>query len=164
MEANMRIKKTLGGFVKIWLILILCASFGIIFTPKGGTRASKALAEESEGVNEMHDLDVIVLDKDDFAKRRKGPVRFEHMKHARDYNISCWDCHHEYEDGKNVWSPWETTLQCADCHDPETKEGNIVKLQTAFHLCCKTCHEKRKIFGDNPLAYRKCNTCHEKAE
>ena len=145
----MRIKKTLGGFSKIWLIVILCVSIGIIFTLKAG-------------VTEMHEFDVIILDKNDFPKRRKGPVRFEHRKHALNYNVSCWDCHHEYEDGKNIYSPWNSTLQCADCHDPETKEDNIVKLQTAFHLSCKTCHEKEKIFGDNPLAYRECNRCHEK--
>ena len=158
----MRITKVLGNPIKKSLIIMICISVGLGLAISG-TMIFRASAEESEKES-LNDLDIIVLDKEDYEKDRKGPVRFEHKMHAREYKILCWECHHEYEDGANIYSPWGTTMKCDDCHDPEEKMDEVVKLQTAFHLLCKTCHEKSKIYGDEPLAYRKCNRCHEKSQ
>lgn len=115
-----------------------------------------------EGITEYHELDHIIINNSDYKKDRKGPVPFPHRKHALDYQVSCWDCHHIYEGEVNEWAPWGETYKCIECHDPLEKVGNTEKLQTAYHLSCKKCHLEKKIFEDEPLAYRRCSTCHVK--
>ena len=152
----MRIDKRSKILTKLLLITVICVSIGIVFT---------AIGSRNIAVAESDSLDVIVINNDIYEKDRKGPVYFEHKKHARDYDVSCWDCHHDYDNnGENLWSPWEETQKCMECHDPDEEYDNIPKLQTAYHVNCKNCHKEKAIFGDDPLAYRKCTTCHEKAE
>jgi len=160
----MRISKGLVRFIKPFLIILICISAGIFYNTFGIKDIAGAISDEDTNITDSQNPDIIIIDNDDYERDRKGPVRFEHKKHAYDYEVSCWECHHEYEDGENIWSPWGTTLACIDCHDPETKFDNILKLQTAYHNNCKTCHKEQAIFGDNPLDYRKCNKCHEKAQ
>jgi len=114
-----------------------------------------------EATENADDLEVIIIDNPVYEKDRKGPSRFEHMKHARDFGITCWECHHDYKNGENVWSPWGETRKCAECHDASEKIGKVERLQAAYHLKCKKCHEERKIFGEGRLVYRKCVVCHE---
>jgi hypothetical protein len=161
MEVNMRGYGNFGGYIKIILMIMVCVSMVFLFTTSDLKSVLNAFAEEQEEMSETEDLDTIVIDNKDYEKDRKGPVIFPHLAHARDYKILCWDCHHEYDDGENIYEPWVETLACIDCHDPYEKFDTIVKLQTAYHLSCKGCHEEMKIYGDEPLAYRKCNRCHE---
>ena len=139
-------------------ILICLFISGVLLT------FSDRTAQGSEA--ESQALDNIIINNDDYDNDRKGPVQFPHRKHAWDYKVLCWDCHHNYDnDNVNVWAPWGETEKCIDCHDPVESDGEIMKLQTAYHLNCKTCHIERKIFKDKgPLEYRKCNTCHIKAD
>ena len=85
-----------------------------------------------EGSDTM-ELDVLILDNLGYKKNRKGPVEFSHLKHAQDYRILCWECHHKYKDKENVWVPWAKTKKCRECHDPIKKEITEIKLQKAFH-------------------------------
>jgi hypothetical protein len=161
----MRISKGPVTLTKFLLITVICVSIGVLSTIVGLKNNAGAEPEEDSGIHDYQGLDVIVINNDIYEKDRKGLCYFEHRKHAFEYDISCWKCHHDFDDGENIWSPWEgETLLCSDCHDPEDEDGNIVKLHTAYHLNCKGCHEEREIFGDDPLAYRKCTTCHEKTE
>lgn len=155
----MRKYRNSGSFLKICFIMAICVSAAFLFAASDFKTVINAFAEETE--NESENLDTIVINNLDYEKDRKGPVIFPHLRHARDDKILCWECHHVYEDGKNVYEPWGETYACIDCHDPYEEFDHIPRLQTAYHLCCKTCHEKRKIYGDEPLAYRKCNRCHE---
>jgi hypothetical protein len=150
MEGKMQTKKKWGLLAIAFTICLLIT--GEIYIVSG--------QEDSES----RDLDTIIINNTDYDNDRKGPVAFPHRKHALDYKVLCWDCHHNYDDDQvNVWSPWEGTEKCIDCHDPTEADGKILKLQTAYHVNCKTCHVEQKIFDDDPLAYRKCTTCHEKA-
>lgn len=161
----MRINKRLEILAKFFLITVICISIGIVFTAKGSRNIAGAESGETTGIKDSQGLDFIVIDNDIYEKDRKGPVYLEHKKHAREYGVSCWECHHDYDnDGENLWSPWEETQKCMECHDPEEEWENILKLQTAYHVTCKDCHKEKAIFGDDPLAYRKCTTCHEKTE
>jgi hypothetical protein len=161
----MGINKPRGIFIKVLFIVTFSVSIGIIFAGPLHNIITDALAGESEGSEDEADFDNIIINNDDYEKDRKGPVPFAHKKHAKEYGLLCWDCHHQYDDeGKNEYSPWGVTEKCSDCHDASVKEGNIVKLQTAYHLTCKTCHEEMKIFGDEPFVYRKCTKCHESNE
>ena len=106
--------------------------------------------------------DVIRIENEGYKKDRKGPVDFSHTKHARDYKVSCWDCHHVFKDGVNVWSPLGKTEKCSHCHNPMKKEGTAMKLQTAYHVNCKNCHKTRAECNESAGPYRKCYGCHEK--
>jgi len=143
----MRITGKFGIFFKIIFIMLIFTSTGLMLT------AGDAISQQG--------LDVIKLNNKGYEKDRKGPVIFAHRSHAKEYEISCWKCHHDYMDDDNIWSPWDSTEKCDGCHDPLEEQDDIKKLQTAYHINCKTCHEKRAIFGDEPLAYRKCVTCHD---
>ena len=94
-----------------------------------------------------------------FMKRERPPVSFPHNRHVEG-GLSCKDCHHRYENGKNVLD--ESTLQegnqeikCSACHSPQSRTD----LQRAFHHQCLSCHKKnekeRKKTGP-----RFCGECH----
>ena len=94
-----------------------------------------------------------------FKKRERPPVGFPHDRHMGG-DLSCTDCHHQYENGKNVLD--ESTLQtgnkgirCSACHGTKQR----IDLQRAFHYQCLSCHKKRggerKTTGP-----RFCGECH----
>jgi hypothetical protein len=98
-----------------------------------------------------------------YKSDRKGPVPFSHVDHAEDYDLECTACHHEYEDGENVWDEGKHVKKCVECHDPLKNEGEVKRLKIAFHKNCKNCHRKiveEEISEDAP--YKKCNGCHQK--
>ena len=94
-----------------------------------------------------------------FKKRERPPVGFPHDRHMGG-DLSCMDCHHKVENGKNVLD--ESTLQagnkgirCSACHD--TKQG--IDLQRAFHHQCLSCHKRRE--GEKKTTGpRFCGGCH----
>ncbi|MBN2419472.1 MAG: cytochrome c3 family protein, partial [Deltaproteobacteria bacterium] len=152
---------------------------------------SKTYADDETMSEEMaqkiKELEIITIDNKGYAKDRKDPAKFEHVKHAREYKISCWECHHEYKEeqpgaepvqevkneqpsqgeegvekvipkelsAENIWSPWGITKKCSECHDPQEKKNDVIKLQAAYHKSCKNCHMENRIFGNDVLAYRK---------
>jgi hypothetical protein len=105
--------------------------------------------------------DVIVIDNEGYKRNMKGPVKLSHEKHATEYGTACTDCHHVYEDGKNVWKEGQPVQKCIECHDPQKTEGNVKRLMTAYHDNCKDCHKEHP---DTNAPYKKCNDCHEKKE
>lgn len=107
--------------------------------------------------------DDIMIQNEGYKTNKKGPVPLSHKKHSVDYKIACTECHHEYEDGKNVWEEGKPVQKCAACHDPMAKKGNTDKLQNAYHKNCKNCH--KELAAADPeikVPYKKCNECHEK--
>ncbi len=124
--------------------------------------AGVSSGDEAKG--DSTNLNLILLNNQGYKKKRKGPVEFTHKKHVYQYRLFCWDCHHDYKDGQNVWVPWGETKRCDQCHDPKSKEHNKIMLQKAFHYQCKGCHndlaEKKMKTGP----YRKCGGCHLKKE
>jgi hypothetical protein len=108
------------------------------------------------------DLDVVIIDNTGYKRDKKGAVEFSHEKHARDYDVNCWDCHHVYEGDNNVWAPWGETQKCMECHDPLSNENNPIKLQKAYHLNCKGCHKELQEENKDSGAARKCGGCHQK--
>ena len=104
----------------------------------------------------------IVIDNRDYPSDRKGPVEFSHLIHNEDYEVECDQCHHEYEDGENVWEEDDPVKKCSECHSPVKNQDNIKNLRLSFHRNCKNCHKdlaKEGISEDAP--YRKCAGCHE---
>ena len=116
------------------------------------------MAVEKQPVQE-----VILIENEIYKSNRKGPVRFSHLDHSESYDVACTECHHDYQDGKNVWKEGDPVKKCFVCHNPLKNEGDVKKLKLAFHKNCKYCHKdlaKKGISKDAP--YKKCNDCHEK--
>ena len=106
------------------------------------------------------DLNIITIHNKGYEKYRKGPVNFYHESHTRQYKVNCWECHHDFVDGEeNTWTPWGKTEKCSKCHDPAEKKDGVIKLQTAFHLNCKTCHRKMGIYKGLRES-QTCGKCH----
>lgn len=106
--------------------------------------------------------DEISIQSKAFETHKKGPVNLSHKKHAVDYEIACTDCHHVFEDGKNVFKKGDPVQACSECHDPEKSEGNVKKLMLAYHKNCQGCHKDLEKAGKPTGPTRKCNDCHVK--
>ena len=95
-----------------------------------------------------------------FGHSRQNPVRFPHEKHMNDFD--CLDCHHRYENKKNVLDkaelePGSPAASCTTCHNPESN----CKLQTVFHKSCLGCHIQLRKKG-RKSGPRLCIDCHPK--
>jgi len=139
----------------------------VLFGPVWGQGTDQTIPKENEKAlaKGPETLDQITLHYQGYDKDRIGPVGFSHKKHAMQYEVNCWDCHHRYGDGKkNNWVPWgEETEKCIDCHNPIKKQDGAIKLMTAFHLNCKVCHKERDVYKGEIGAYKECGKCHLKA-
>ena len=154
-----------------WNVAFLSALTVLAFT---GWHMATVEAETSKvagGVSEdigtkegSRNLNLILLNNQGYKKKRKGPVAFTHKRHAYEYRLFCWDCHHVYKDGQNIWVPWGETKGCIQCHDPKKKEPNKIMLQKAFHFQCKGCHRELAKEKKKTGAYEKCGGCHLKKE
>lgn len=105
-------------------------------------------------------MEYMVIDKDVYLKDRAGPVFFTHDKHFDDYGIACNECHHVYEDGKNVWTDDDSVDTCESCHDPVEGSDGVYRLETAFHKNCRTCHKAQNEQGEVAAAPMLCQGCH----
>jgi hypothetical protein len=103
----------------------------------------------------------ILIQNTGYKRITKGPVPFDHKKHQTDYKIACTECHHKYENGKNVWKEGDPVQPCKACHSPLKSQGKIVKLELAFHKNCRNCHRELKKEGKK-TGPTTCNKCHEK--
>lgn len=95
----------------------------------------------------------------DFKIKRRPPVTFPHEFHME--RFECLDCHHRYENGKNVLDEDELAegspaARCSTCHSLKDK----CDLQKAFHRQCLGCHVNQKTPGE-PTGPRMCVGCHK---
>ena len=150
------------------LIISIVVVVGLGAMIAAGDPFKLAIASNGDDdVDTLEEFDRITLHYQTYEKERQGPVGFSHKKHALDYEVNCWECHHDYKDAKdkkkNIWSPWAETEKCDACHDPIEKKDGAMNLMAAFHLNCKTCHEEKKIYRGEPGAYKDCGKCHLQA-
>jgi c(7)-type cytochrome triheme protein len=102
----------------------------------------------------------ITLDHEEaFGKKQRPPVVFPHQRHMEG-DLSCKDCHHRYEQGKNVLEEGDLEggrpgIRCAECHDLTSR----LTLREAFHRQCITCHARAQKAGKKS-APRLCGECH----
>lgn len=138
--------------MKKWVFtIILFAIVGSLFIAAGVLIAADA-------------PDEVIIENDGYKKDRKGSVTLSHAKHAVEYGAACTDCHHDYEDGKNVWKEGDPVMGCAECHDPEGKSKDEPRgLRYAYHDNCADCHHKAIDAGNkNAPKKTKCTACHAK--
>ena len=141
---------------KVFFVGILAAIFCLVFGHLLVSAASQNSAEEQEFPDE------ILIDNPIYRPDRKGAVYFSHAEHAEGYVDACEACHHDYQDGKNVWEEGQPVQKCAECHDPQKRDGKVRKLNIAYHKNCKGCHRKLAGEGDTRAPYRQCTDCHAK--
>jgi Na+-transporting methylmalonyl-CoA/oxaloacetate decarboxylase gamma subunit len=100
----------------------------------------------------------------------KGPVNLSHKKHAEEYKIACSECHHKYENGKNVWKEGDHVQKCQECHNEPTiqmekklpPDQQKLNLKLAFHNNCQECHKKFKKDHPESKVPTACAGCHPK--
>ena len=132
--------------VKLTLIMVSLA--GLLFLVVGALTAADV-------------PDDIMISNEGYKSDKKGPVKLSHKKHSADYKVACTDCHHDYQDSKNVWKEGDPVKKCCACHDPLKKQEKGLKLNTAYHKNCKGCH-KNAVAEGKKAPYKKCNQCHQK--
>jgi hypothetical protein len=98
--------------------------------------------------------DEMLIDNWGYATDLKGPVAFLHKSHYTDFKLDCSECHHGYKEG-------DTVQKCRSCHNPIATDAGPTRLQNAYHLNCKDCHEERYYAGKPAGPFKKCNDCHE---
>jgi len=86
--------------------------------------------------------------------KTRPAVTLPHNRHA-EAGLSCKDCHHIYENGKNILDESKLEegnkhIRCSACHGPKSR----LDLQQAFHDQCIGCHTKKKT------GPRFCGGCH----
>ena len=96
-----------------------------------------------------------------YKSKQRPQVEFPHGIHMES-DLSCTDCHHRYQDGKNVLDEDDleeggAQVKCSSCHERSTITGN--NLREAFHLQCIGCHRKMKKEGKKS-GPRLCAKCH----
>lgn len=139
-------------FLAAILTLIFCIGFGLL-----SVAASSIAATQGQEVP-----DEIYIENKVYRTDRKGSVYFSHIEHAEGYVDNCNACHHDYQDGKNVWQEGQPVQKCSVCHDPSKRNGKIRKLNIAYHKNCKGCHQKLAKQGGTEAPYRQCTDCHTK--
>ncbi len=104
--------------------------------------------------------DKIVLDHSKVMGKKTRPVvAFPHNRHA-EAGVSCKDCHHIYENGKNVLDESKLEegnqgIRCSTCHGSKVR----LNLEEAFHNQCIGCHTKYPKENKKKLP-RYCGECH----
>ena len=93
--------------------------------------------------------------------KTRPAVTLPHNRHV-EAGLSCKDCHHIYENGKNILDESKLEegnqdIRCSACHGPTFRPN----LEQAFHNQCMGCHtryqkEKKKT------GPRFCGECHVK--
>ena len=124
-----------------------------------------------EGTTEMPSAEIVILSPLWEGHTRPGVV-FTHEKHLEDYDIACDECHHVYENGKNVWEEGMPVAKCEACHNEKTVRGESKlspelkkkNLKLAFHRNCQKCHRKLKREDSQSKAPTVCTKCHTKKD
>jgi hypothetical protein len=104
----------------------------------------------------------VSINNDGYRPDRKGAVLFSHAAHADSYGISCEACHHEYDDGVNVWTAGDDVNSCHACHDAKDGDAGMLRLKMAYHKSCQGCHKEKKVRAGGVAPFNRCNVCHEK--
>jgi hypothetical protein len=105
--------------------------------------------------------DTIIINNDGYQPDRKGPVHFSHAAHVDHYGVGCVECHHDYENGVNVWKAGDDVLACNECHESGAGDGGMLRLKMAYHENCRGCHKEEPSI-ESSVPYNRCNVCHEK--
>ncbi len=133
---------------------------------KTTTKAEESIENSGDGTPPAEFVLVSKL----WQTHTKGAPNFTHEKHIKTHKIECDECHHIYEDEKNIWKVDMPVEKCEKCHNDPTIKGekklepDIQKknLKLAFHNNCKVCHKTLKKEKPETKAPVTCKQCHPK--
>ncbi len=119
------------------------------------------------------DTAVNVVGEHEIHGKQYQDFTFNHKKHNVDYKVACTECHHVYQEGKNVWKEGDPVKKCDECHNivDLTKKTDPMSLYAAFHDNCVGCHKEHmkewkatgKAAGEpKPEVPVGCTKCHSK--
>lgn len=103
-------------------------------------------------------VETIIIDNHVFKSKSRSAVKFTHGSHMMLDGVSCSDCHHRFENGKNMIDSNELSddnraIYCRYCHaEPE-------KLKNSYHRLCIRCHNSM-IKKNKAAGPRLCGECH----
>ncbi|RLA93484.1 MAG: hypothetical protein DRG83_20930 [Deltaproteobacteria bacterium] len=155
------------------LVFLVCLiSFGLIFSGiicKAAEEQKKCEGKAAAASTQAPPA-TIELYSPLWKTHKKSAVMFFHEKHAKEYKVSCTECHHVYKDGKNVWKEGMEVKKCEACHNEPTVKGEKKlspelqkkNLKLAFHNNCIGCHKKLKKENPKTKAPTTCSKCHPK--
>jgi hypothetical protein len=91
--------------------------------------------------------------------KTRPAVSLPHNRHV-EAGLSCKDCHHIYENGKNVLDESQLeegnkALRCLACHGLKSR----LTPEKAFHNQCTGCHRKY-LMEKKKTGPRYCGGCH----
>jgi len=91
--------------------------------------------------------------------KTRPAVTFPHQRHM-EAELSCKDCHHVYENGKNILDESKLEegnkdIRCSACHGPKSR----LNLEEAFHNQCIGCHRKAQVEKKKTVP-QYCGGCH----
>jgi len=142
-------------------------------TPETQQESAATIAEEPDRVTSDKTIPAeIVMVQEIWETPTKSAVKFTHENHIKIHKINCNECHHIYEDGKNVWDDSMPAARCETCHNEPTVKGEKQlppedqkrNLKLAFHNNCRGCHKEVKKENPETKAPLKCSECHKKKE
>jgi len=125
---------------KLFLLLFFLLWVGVIFA-----------AEHQVELLEVKDPGFVKL-----GGYKKPPAYFSHDLHVSLYRIKCKYCHHQFVNGKNVWSKDKPIQACSKCHGQNRRQ-----LILAYHNLCFNCHKRlRALSPEADAPVYQCNRCH----
>jgi len=91
--------------------------------------------------------------------KTRPAVTLPHNRHVES-GLSCKDCHHIYENGKNILDESKLEegnkdIRCFACHGPKSR----LNLEEAFHNQCIGCHMKAQVEKKKTVP-QYCGGCH----
>jgi len=91
--------------------------------------------------------------------KTRPAVTLPHNRHVES-GLSCKDCHHIYENGKNILDESKLEegnkdIRCFACHGPKSR----LNLEEAFHNQCIGCHRKAQVEKKKTVP-QYCGGCH----
>lgn len=99
----------------LWIVVLAAALLA------GGTGYTKDRATPGAGSDAAPDRIIISYPAGEDTIRQKY---FNHKDHSGKYQVPCAECHHVFEDGKNVWQEGMPVQKCTECHDDPGPQGH----------------------------------------
>lgn len=104
-------------------------------------------------------IEIITIENPVFKTKSRPAVVFSHGSHMSIEDVSCSDCHHRYENGRNVIDPNELndsnkSIYCSHCHNKPSS------LKRSYHRLCIGCHDSM-IKKNKAAGPRLCGECHK---
>lgn len=138
--------------IRIYACLLFAAYFLLATFIPGLVDYSRLYAQDDE---------IYIENPASYSSKSRPAVYFPHERLIE--AIDCLDCHHDYQDGKNILDEDDLdddgSAKCAQaqCH----AAGTSIETKTAYHRQCMGCHRRtnKQEAASLPIT---CKDCHNR--